>query len=1107
MTTLRLYRVIGIAVILGAATAAAQTLLVDTGQPTGTQGPLLCGATCGAGSTFQDLAGQFTLTQSYSISSVEAWIQAPSTGGQLAVVIRSDNSGLPGSSVFSQTYTVPSQTTAGWVTFTFTTQPVLNANTPYWLSFEPVAGSAISYNVLNNAPNPLPLYALYNSLNSGWFTEAFSFGIRISGTPAQGATLLVDTGAGETGFLPNGSYGIFNGGGSNFEYLAGQFTLDQAATLESVAGWMQVTQPGNININIYGGNEPGLFNDIVPGASVYLQGYAQSATGQEGWVPFQFSEPYPTLSAGTYWLSFEPVSGNLNASMAPGVPNPLTTYAYFNGLNGHWLNQSFNGAPLNVGMQVSGSKLAAQASGTAARAIMTGTAFALPDTPQDIISGGDGVVNTPLWNFIIPSGWSYGRGTIVTNGLQAGAFAATSGPCEPPGTCGIAGGRGVAYRTWTNTGNASVSINMNVVLSGEFEATGGTASAGVYVFDATAFTNAISGSGLAAPQFLLNNSTLTSLSTGGTNLASLFPNSAVLLNVFQTFTGAEEGLNQVLNLPLTTGFFTVAPQQSVTVMFDVTAYAPPFGWSNFADTLEPSPTLPLFTDQNGNAVPQLVAVGPSAPVTPAPAALALTPATASYPAGTNGTVTATVKDANNNPVPNAVVFFAFNSGPNVGPAGPIATDSNGNATFTYNDNGGAGTDVIGATLGSLTATPVSITWTTPGPLDHITISPATAAISSGGTQAYAAAAFDRFNNSIGDVTPQTTFSIAPDGSCSAANCTASVAGVHTVTGTDSGKTAQASLTVNAQTTPVITWATPAAITYGMPLSAAQLNATANVPGTFVYTPGLGAVLTAGIQTLSVSFTPTNTTSYTTASAHVNLQVNQAIPVVTWATPAPIAAGTALSGAQLDATANVPGTFVYTPGLGTVLSAGNQSLKVNFTPTDTTDYSGGSAQVTLVVNAGKANPAITWPTPAAIPFGTPLSSQQLDATANVPGTFAYSPKAGTILKAGSQTLTVTFTPSNTSAYNNATASVTLQVNQAKPPILWVPLPLVYGTPLGVLQLDALTLVPGTFVYTPPAGTILQPGEHTLSAVFTPKDTTDFEKVTITAVVAVVKGKSH
>lgn len=57
--------------------------------------------------------------------------------------------------------------------------------------------------------------------------------------------------------------------------------------------------------------------------------------------------------------------------------------------------------------------------------------------------------------------------------------------------------------------------------------------------------------------------------------------------------------------------------------------------------------------------------------------------------------------------------------------------------------------------------------------------------------------------------------------------------------------------------PVISWTPPTAITYGTALSSAQLNATANVPGTFAYSPAAGTVLNPGAgQTLSVTFTPT-----------------------------------------------------------------------------------------------------------------------------------------------------------------------------------------------------------------------------------------------------------
>lgn len=153
-----------------------------------------------------------------------------------------------------------------------------------------------------------------------------------------------------------------------------------------------------------------------------------------------------------------------------------------------------------------------------------------------------------------------------------------------------------------------------------------------------------------------------------------------------------------------------------------------------------------------------------------------------------------------------------------------------------------------------------------------------------------------------------------------------------------------------KTTPAITWATPSAITYGTALSTTQLNATASVPGTFAYTPAAGVVPNAGTQTLSTTFTPTDTTKYTTATASVSLTVNKATPVITWTAPAPIDAATPLSATQLDATASVAGTFVYTPAAGTVLSAGTQTLSAAFTPTDGANYNSANATVSIVVNA-------------------------------------------------------------------------------------------------------------------------------------------------------------
>jgi len=56
------------------------------------------------------------------------------------------------------------------------------------------------------------------------------------------------------------------------------------------------------------------------------------------------------------------------------------------------------------------------------------------------------------------------------------------------------------------------------------------------------------------------------------------------------------------------------------------------------------------------------------------------------------------------------------------------------------------------------------------------------------------------------------------------------------------------------------------------LNSTQLNAIASVPGTFVYYPRSGIVLSADTQTLHVDFTPTDTAHYNTASKDVEINV-------------------------------------------------------------------------------------------------------------------------------------------------------------------------------------------------------------------------------------------
>jgi hypothetical protein len=149
------------------------------------------------------------------------------------------------------------------------------------------------------------------------------------------------------------------------------------------------------------------------------------------------------------------------------------------------------------------------------------------------------------------------------------------------------------------------------------------------------------------------------------------------------------------------------------------------------------------------------------------------------------------------------------------------------------------------------------------------------------------------------------------------------------------------------------------------------------------------------------------------------------PTITLSNPANITYGTALDNYQLDASASVPGSFSYNPLAGTVLGVGlGQKLSTKFTPADTANYT--TASVSVLINVTKAIPKIIWDNPADIVYGTALSINQLDATSSVAGSFVYTPVAGTVLTAGTQTLQTVFTPNDTMDYNTTSASVQINV---------------------------------------------------------------------------------
>ena len=212
-------------------------------------------------------------------------------------------------------------------------------------------------------------------------------------------------------------------------------------------------------------------------------------------------------------------------------------------------------------------------------------------------------------------------------------------------------------------------------------------------------------------------------------------------------------------------------------------------------------------------------------------------------------------------------------------------------------------------------------------------------------------------------------------------------------------------------------------------------------------PSINGVITAAPLTITAQ---TNTKTYdgTTSAA--------AIPVV--------------SGLQgSDTVSNLAEIYdTSTSGTGKTLSVSSYTVNDgnsgnNYSVTTVTDTTG-------VIN--KANQDITWPNPASIIYGTPLSSLQLNATVTgvsggtAPGNLSYVPDFGDVLDAGDQGLTVT--AAETVNYNPADAAVPLTVLKATPlpTVQTSPNPSIYG---GVVTVTAS--VPPVGSGAVPIGTVI------------------------------------
>jgi hypothetical protein len=167
--------------------------------------------------------------------------------------------------------------------------------------------------------------------------------------------------------------------------------------------------------------------------------------------------------------------------------------------------------------------------------------------------------------------------------------------------------------------------------------------------------------------------------------------------------------------------------------------------------------------------------------------------------------------------------------------------------------------------------------------------------------------------------------------------------------------------------------------------------------------------------------------------------------------------------------NGDGTTSVTSSTPSVCSVADDGLTVSYDHAGTctlvahvaagTDYLAGDG-VPQTFTVAKADPALAWASPTGIVYGTPLGASQLDATASTPGTFTYSPSAGTVLGPGSRTLSATFTPADSADWNGGAVTTTISVGFSQACITGV-----HNGPITVSHGQALCIGPGASVHGP------------------------------------------
>ncbi len=309
-------------------------------------------------------------------------------------------------------------------------------------------------------------------------------------------------------------------------------------------------------------------------------------------------------------------------------------------------------------------------------------------------------------------------------------------------------------------------------------------------------------------------------------------------------------------------------------------------------------------------------------------------------------------------------------------------------TFVYNPPSGTAINSVGSVTLSVSYTPSdTANYSTTTAQRAITVTAPVPVITSAGS--VGASVGTPFTYQTTATNSPTSYGATGLASWMSFNSTSGVlSGTPTTTGTTTvsltasnsgGSSAAVALTVNvAAQGQVITFNPPVTKTFGDASFAVSATSDSGLPVTISVASGPatisgGMVTLTGAGTVVLRATADSSAQFAAAMLDKSIIVGKRTPVITWAQPASVPAGTVLGAAQLNATANLSGgTFTYVPAAGTALtSAGTTTLAVQYTPADTANNNNATAQQTITVT---------------VPV--PVISSTASATTTVGSAFSY-----------------------------------------------------------------------------------------------------------------------